>query len=124
METVVWIAQIILAAIFLGAGMGKLTQPRERLAEGQMPWAADFTDGQVKVIGALEVLATVGLILPAALDIVPVVTAFAASGGLLLMLAAMRTHLRRGERMMLPINVGVLALALFVAVEYFGSHSS
>ncbi len=31
-----------------------------------MPWTEDFSDGQVKGIGALEVLGAIGLILPAA----------------------------------------------------------
>src|SRR5256885_2278052 len=83
----------------------------------------DFTDGQVKGIGALEVLAAIGLIIPAALGVVPILTALAAAGIVLLMLGAARTHLGRGEGQMLPINLVLAAIALFVAIERFGPHS-
>jgi hypothetical protein len=69
------------------------------------------------------VLAAGGLILPAAFDIAPVLTALAASGVVLLMLGAGATHLRRGELGMLPVNLTLAALALFVAIERFGPHS-
>jgi DoxX-like family len=45
----------------------------------------DFSGGTVKVIGTLEVLAAVGLILPAALDIAPVLLPLAAVGLVVLM---------------------------------------
>lgn len=83
----------------------------------------DFEARQVKGIGTLEVLAGVGLILPAALDLVPALTALAASGVVLLMLGAGATHLRRGEAKMLPVSMTIGALALFVAIERFGPHS-
>lgn len=123
METVIWIIQGLLAAVFFAAGLTKLTQPREKLAAGQMAWAADLTDGQVKGIGALEVLAALGLVLPAALDVVPILTAFAASGVVLLMIGAARTHLSRDEAQMVPVNLVLGGLALFVAIERFGPYS-
>ncbi len=123
METVLWIIQGLLAAAFLVAGVTKLTQPREKLAAGQMAWADDFTDGQVKGIGALEVLAAIGLIVPAALDIVPILTAFAAAGLVLLMIGAAITHVRRGEGQVVPMNLVLGGLALFVAIERFGPHA-
>ena len=109
METVIWIVQGLLAAAFLAAGLTKLTTPREKLAAGQMGWAGDLTDGQVKGIGAVEVLAAIGLVVPAALDIVPILTALAAAGLVLVMIAAARVHLG--------------GLALFVAVERFVPNS-
>jgi hypothetical protein len=69
------------------------------------------------------VLATIGLIVPAALDVAPVLTATAATGVVLLMTGAAATHLRRGERQMLPVNLAIAAVALFVAIERFGPHS-
>jgi uncharacterized membrane protein YphA (DoxX/SURF4 family) len=124
METVIWIAQGVLAGVFLMAGSMKLAQPKERLlAQDSMAWVEDFDERQIKGIGALEVLAAGGLILPAALDIAPVLTALAASGVVLLMLGAGATHLRRGELGMLPVNLTLAALALFVAIERFGPHS-
>jgi uncharacterized membrane protein YphA (DoxX/SURF4 family) len=123
METAIWIAQGLLAAVLLMAGSMKLAQPKERLAASGQAWVEDFDARQVKGIGALEVLAAAGLILPAALDLVPVLTALAASGVVLLMLGAGATHLRRGELHMLPVNALLAALALFIAIERFGPHS-
>ena len=68
-------------------------------------------------------LAAIGLVLPAALDLVPILTAIAASGVVLLMLGAGATHLRRGELRMLTVNVLIGPLALYIAIERFGPHS-
>jgi hypothetical protein len=69
------------------------------------------------------VLAAVGLVLPAALELAPALTALAASGVVSPMLGAGATHLRRGEAHVLPVNTILGALALFVAIERFGPHS-
>ncbi len=121
MNTVVWIAQGLLAVAMLGAGAMKLTQSKEKLmASGSMDWTEDFPEPQIKGIGTLEVLAAIGLILPALLDIAPVVVAIAAVGVVLLMLGAAATHLRRGERQMVPVNLVIAAIALFIAIMRFG----
>ena len=80
MNTVLWIVQGLLAAVFLATGLTKLTQSRAKMAAGPMRWAADVTDAQFRAIGALEVLGAIGLIVPAALGVAPILTAFAASG--------------------------------------------
>jgi uncharacterized membrane protein YphA (DoxX/SURF4 family) len=123
METVIWIIQGLLAAAFAMAGLMKVGQPKAKLAASGQAWVEDFGDRQVKGIGALEVLAAIGLVLPAALDIAPVLTPLAASGVALLMLGAGATHLRRGEAQMLPVNVVLGTLALFVAIERFGPNA-
>ena len=65
------IAQGLLAAVLVMAGSMKLAQPKERLAASGQAWVEDFDAQQVKGIGVLEVLAAIGLVLPAALDLVP-----------------------------------------------------
>ena len=121
MNTVVWIAQGLLAVAMLGAGAMKLAQSKEQLmASGSMDWTEDFPEPQIKGIGTLEVLAAIGLILPALLDVAPVVVAIAAVGVVLLMLGAAATHLRRGERQMVPVNLVIAAIALFIAIMRFG----
>jgi hypothetical protein len=123
METVIWIAQCLLAAAFAIAGLAKLAQPKEKLAASGQGWVKNFDERQVKGIGALELLAAIGLILPAALDIAPALTAVAAAGVVLLMVGAGATHLRRAEIQMVPVNLVLGALALFVAIERFGPNS-
>lgn len=66
-----------------------------------------------------EVLAATGLILPAALDIAPVLVPLAAVGVVLLMVGAMITHLRRHESKVIAANLTYLALAGFVALARF-----
>src|SRR5919205_1202779 len=101
MNIALWIIAGLLAAIFAAAGLMKLTQPKEKLAASGMDWTEDFGAGTVKAIGALEVLAAVGLILPAALDVVPVLVPLAALGLVLLMAGAIVTHARRKESQMI-----------------------
>jgi uncharacterized membrane protein YphA (DoxX/SURF4 family) len=74
----IWIAQVGLALVFVAAGLAKLRQPREELAP-KMGWVEDFSDGFVKFVGGVEVLGALGLILPAALGIVPILTPIAAA---------------------------------------------
>ena len=124
METALWIVQVLLAAIFLMTGMTKLTQPRQKMAAGPMRWAADVTDTQFRTIGLLEVLGAIGLILPAALGIAPLLTPLAAVGLVLIMVGAIRTHVRYAETDRLAVPIVVLAVALFVAVGSFGTYSA
>ena len=124
METALWIVQVLLAAIFLVTGTTKLTQPREKMAAGPMRWAADVTDRQFRTIGRVEVLGAVGLILPAALGIAPLLTPLAAVGLALTMIGAIHVHVRYGETNRLAVPIAVLVLALFVAVEGFGTYSA
>jgi hypothetical protein len=124
METALWIVQVLLAAIFVVTGTVKLTQPRQKMAAGPMRWAADVTDGQFRAIGAVEVLGAIGLILPAAFGIAPLLTPLAAVGLALTMIGAVHTHVRHGEANRLAVPVVVLALALFVAIEGFGVYGA
>ena len=122
MDTAVWIVAALLAALFLVTGLTKLTQPRLKMAEGPMEWAADVTDGQFRTVGVLELLGAAGLILPAVLGIAPSLAPLAAVGLALTMVGAIVAHLRLGEIDRLAVPIVVLALALFVAVEGFGAY--
>ncbi|WP_227025932.1 DoxX family protein [Streptomyces fodineus] len=79
--------------------------------------------GGVKAIGALEVLAAVGLILPAALGIAPVLVPLAALGLVILMTGAAITRLRRHEVRFMVVDVVYIVLAAFVAWGRFGPES-
>ena len=94
MNIFLWILQIVLAGMFAFAGVLKATQPKEKLL-ANMPWVEDFSPNTVKFIGVMELLAAVGLILPAATGIAPVLTPLAASGLAVLMVLAATTHARR-----------------------------
>ncbi len=124
MNLTLWIVAGLLAVVYLASGAGKLIVPKEKLAT--FPgggWVEDFSAGSVKAIGALEVLAAVGLVLPAALDIAPVLVPLAAVGLVLLMAGATITRIRRHETKAMMADLTYLALAGFVAWGRFGPES-
>jgi uncharacterized membrane protein YphA (DoxX/SURF4 family) len=124
MNVVLWVLASLLAAVFLAAGAAKLAQPKEKLlASPNMAWAADFSPGVLKLVGTVEVLAAIGLILPAALDIVPVLVPLAAIGLVALMIGAAITHARRKESQAIATNVVLLAVAAVVAWGRLGPYS-
>lgn len=121
MSVALWVAQGILAAAMLMAGMMKLAKPREELMD-RMAFMEDFTDGPIKVIGALEVLGALGLILPAVTGIAPVLVPLAAVGIALIQSGAVVVHLRRSEYQW-AMNLVFIGIALFIAWGRFGDHA-
>lgn len=110
-----WIVQSLLAAMFLMVGVMKSTQPVEQLGT-MLPWVKDVPLALVRFIGIMEILAGAGLLLPSILKIKPVLTPIAASGIILIQVFAICFHISRGEAATaLPMNVFLIALALFVA---------
>ena len=114
MDIALWIAQALLALVFLMAGLMKLTQPKEKLAPN-MPYVEDFSANTVRIIGLLEVLGAVGVIVPMLTGILPSMTSWAAIGLALTMDGAMITHLRRKEYPFMIVNLVLFCLAVFVA---------
>ncbi|HEY0239602.1 MAG TPA: DoxX family protein [Friedmanniella sp.] len=122
MNVLLWIVAGLLALAFLGAGLTKVSQPKDKLA-GTMGWVDDFSPAAVKTIGALEVLGAIGLVLPALVDVAPVLVPVAATGLAVTMVGAIVVHLRRHEPQMVVVNVVLLVLALLVAVLRFGPYA-
>ena len=110
----VWIAQALLAAMFLMSGFMKLSQPIDQLSK-MLPWAAQVPEALVRFIGVAEVLGAVGLILPSLLRIQPKLTPIAAVGLALVMLFAVVFHTSRGETPMIGMNFVLIAIAAFIA---------
>jgi len=125
MNLSLWIVAGLLAVVYLAAGVAKLIVPKEKLATAPGGgWVEDFSAGSVKAIGALEVLAAVGLVLPAATDIAPVLVPLATLGLVLIMVGAVITRLRRHEPKAMVADLAYLALAGFVAWgRFFGPES-
>jgi hypothetical protein len=124
MNLTLWIAAGLLAAVLL-VSSAKLFVPKEKMAAmgAASRWVEDFSPGALKAIGALELLAAAGLILPAALDIAPVLVPLAATGAVLLFVGAVTMRLRRGEKVTIAGDLVYLALAAFVAWGRFGPES-
>src|SRR5262245_43285962 len=123
MNVLLWIFAGLLAGLFLGAGVTKLLRPKEKLAASGMAWTDDFSARTVKLIGTLEILAAIGLILPAVTGIAPVLVPLAALGLALLMASAAVVHARRREVPMIVGNVVLLILAAVVVWGRFGPYA-
>jgi hypothetical protein len=124
MNLTLWIITGLLAAVALIGGVSKTFVPKEKLSH--VPgggWTNDHTISFVKTLGILELLAVAGLVLPAAIDVAPVVVPITAVCWVLLMVGAIITHLRRGERPFVLLNLVYLALAVFIAWGRFGPQS-
>ncbi|MFJ6565580.1 DoxX family protein [Streptomyces sp. NPDC091412] len=123
MNVFLWIVAGVLAAVFLMSGAVKLSRSPQQLAASGLGWAENFGAGPVKLIGALEVLAALGLILPPLVGVAEILAPVAATGLGVLMLGAAVTHGRRKESQMITVNVVLLALAAVVALGRFGPHA-
>src|SRR5262245_26461373 len=119
---VLWILQIMLAIAFAFSGVTKLSQPKEKL-RANMAWVDDHSDRTIKLIGAAEVLAALGLVLPAWTGIAPILTPLAATGLIIIMIGAMITHARRKEPQGIATAATLFVLAAVVAWGRFGPYS-
>lgn len=104
LSVALWIAQALLAALFLFAGVMKFLMPVEELVKGSsLPaWFLLF-------IGVAEVLGAVGIVVPALLRISPKLTPVAAGGLVIIMVGATAVSLPMGTMALLPFSAGVLA---------------
>jgi hypothetical protein len=110
MKYALWVLQILLCVQFAFGGSFKLLTPREQLVANPMgAWANDFSAAQIRLIGVAEIAGAIGLVVPVATGILPVLTPLAAGGLAVLMGGAVLTHIRRGELFAYPLVLGVLA---------------
>lgn len=121
MTVILWIVQALLAALFALSGLSKAIQPRDELA-GMYPWMLDVSATTLRFIGVLEMLGAIGLILPAAIEVAPILTPIAAAALGTMMLFAAAMHVRRGEPSAVRNTAILVALATFVAWGRFGPY--
>ena len=115
MNIALWDVQIRLAIAFAGASFMKLSTPADQLAAA-MPWVGRVPSWAPYVAGAAEVLGALGLVLPAATRIRPVLTPLAALGLVVIMLlSVLWVHLPAGE----PVGSN-LALGLVAGLVAYG----
>lgn len=121
MDLVLWIPAAILAAVFLMSGVTKTSTPYEKyVTRRDAQWAEEFSPGAVRAIGIVEILGAIGLVVPQATGLYPILTPIAAIGLALLLVLALIVLLRRGElAKFLPITGTLLILCLAVAIGRF-----
>lgn len=108
-----WIAQAILAFIFLWAGYVKIFQSVEQMSE-MMAWVPEVPILFIRLLGILELLGAAGLIFPALLRVKPRVTVWAAVACTVLMVFAATFHLTRGEVSEIGLNIGLGLIGIFI----------
>jgi uncharacterized membrane protein len=115
LRATLWAVQVLLAALFLLVGYTHAAAPIE-VAIQRAPWVASLPIGLVRFIGVAELAGAIGLLLPAATRIRPMLTPLAAVGLATMMVLAVPFHQLRGEGSAVVINVVLGSLAAFVAV--------
>ena len=108
-----WTAQTIVFALFTLFGGMKLLMPVDKLAEMWL-WPGQVPSWFLHLTGLLDVVGGIGVLLPAMTRIQPRLTVLAALGCSLLQIAAIIFHLSRGEAAVVPLNIVLLALSVFI----------
>ena len=107
-----WIGQALLAVLFGFAGLMKIITPAEEMMASEMSFVNFVGIGMTRFIGVTELLGAIGLILPAALRIKPILTPLAAAGIAVIMILATAYHAYAGEPL---TTIAFFLLAAFVA---------
>jgi len=114
-NTILWVAQSLLAALFLFSGVMKSTQSEQKLVASGQTGVEGLPRYLIRFIGISEILGAAGLVLPGLSNIMPVLIPLAAIGlGLIMVLAAI-VHYRRDEKRTALLNLFILLVCLFVA---------
>ncbi|HEX6035880.1 MAG TPA: DoxX family protein [Anaerolineales bacterium] len=104
-----------MAGMYGMAGTMKTFQTAK--AKEQFPWAKNRSDGFVRFVGISELLGALGLILPIVTGVLPWLTVLGAIGLAPIQLLAIFTeHLPKKEYNVIPINLVLLALSVFVVI--------
>jgi uncharacterized membrane protein len=122
MTVLLWIVQAILAAAIAMSGAAKAIQPKEKLAETYV-WMRDVSQKTVRFIGVMELLGAIGLIVPAATRIAPVLTPVAGAGLAVLLVLAAAMHIRRKEPSGVWVTAVLFSLIVLVVWGRFGPYS-
>ena len=120
MNIALWVTQGILAAVFAVSGLMKSTQSKERMIATGQTGVAPFSLPVIRAVAACELAAAVGLVLPWATGILPVLTPLAAAGlGIVMVGAAVSHWSLREYQQVFAVNLVLLLACAFVAVGRF-----
>jgi|SRR5882672_1982928 len=110
LNVLLWVLQVLLALLFMFAGVMKFVMPVEEMTKQiALPgWFLHF-------IGASEILGAIALILPGILRLRTGLTALAAAALVIIMIGATAVNLKIGQRGAALITVVVGLLLAFVA---------
>jgi uncharacterized membrane protein len=116
-NVVLWVAQVILALAFFGAGFDQAFVYED--AGRRMAWVAALPKRLAVVLGILEMLGAIGLIVPAWTGTMPWLTATAALALAVLTGFAVAYHVSRREIPQIAFSATFGLVSAFVALGRF-----
>ena len=116
MNTVLWVVQALLAVAFLAHGLLFLFPPKAVREIGEQ---SPFPSWFMRFVGAAEVLAAFGLVLPGLTGVLTWLTPLAATGLAPIMAGAALTHVSGKEVPQAVVTAVLFALVVFVAYARF-----
>ncbi|QHT68942.1 DoxX family protein [Rhodocytophaga rosea] len=119
MNIMLWVCQLFLALLFSYSGLMKSTQARERLVSIGQTGVDGLSYPLIRFIGITEILGALGIIVPWATHILPLLTPLAALGFSLIMVFAAPIHMKRKEFPAAIFNVFVCCMSIWVAYLRF-----
>ena len=114
MNVALWICQGFLSVVFAFSGLQKSTRSKASLVASGQTGVQAYSLPFIRFIATMELLGAVGLVLPWATKILPILTPLAAAGLGIIMLGAARAHARLHEPRNVAANFVLLALCIFV----------
>ncbi len=111
MNILLWVLQVLLAAVFLAHGLLLLMPPPEIAAQMLMSLPRWFW----VFLGVAELAAAVGLTLPGLTRVKPFLVTWAAVGIMIVMISATGYHVVRGEISSAVVTFVLLIMATYVA---------
>ena len=123
MNTLLWVLQIVLAAVFTAAGIVKIVLPRMQLRATLGDWVDAIPLPAVKMLGVAEIAAAVGLTVPPAVAVAPILTPVAGIGVIAVLAGAIIIHGRRDEYPNVAVNVVLAVAAALLVWGRFGPYA-
>lgn len=115
MNIALWILQLLLALGFAASAVMKGTWDRERLVRAGQTGVQGLPTPLIRFIAVSEMLGVLGLVLPWASGIAPLLTPLAALGLGVIMILSAGVHITLREPKNVAINAVILAACLAVA---------
>jgi hypothetical protein len=117
MSIALWVIQILLAWIYGSAAFRKLFQLEKVRANQE--WARQSSNGYIRFVAVSQLLGVAGLLFPISTGIFPWLTPIAAIGLCIIQVLAAERHIRLKEYNILPVNLFLFALSLFIAIGWW-----
>ena len=113
MTTTIWILKGVITLVFTFTGINKIFLTKAKLLDKGMKGLADLDEKQIKSAGLLEVLGAFGLILPALLNIYPILSSISALClGLTMIVAGWINY--KHKLSIIP-NIVIFIICIFIA---------